>query len=242
MLILSISQSISNVFASIFHDNVILATVLISLLPIIELRGAIPFGMEKAVWGANALSNWQAFGWAFLGSSLVVPFVALAFIPIMNWLKKTKWFRKIGEAIENKVKKHSDKMLENKTDENTKKTYWLKMFGVFAFVAVPLPLTGVWTGTAIAVVIGLNFWSACASIILGNLTAGLLITLLSSLFDNASTIILLAFLAIIALMVLYAFVKWLLKKYKKDNDSLPVTNSTNNQNIDTKDNNQQTKR
>lgn len=235
MLILSISQSISNVFASVFHDNVILATILISLLPIIELRGAIPFAMEKAVWGPHALSNWQAFGWAFLGSSLVVPFVALAFIPIMNWLKRTKWFRSIGEAIENKVKKHSDKMLENKTSENVKKTYWLKMLGVFAFVAVPLPLTGVWTGTAIAVMIGLNFWSACASIILGNLTAGLLITLLSSLFNNASTIILLAFLAIIALMILYALIKWLIKKYIKNN-SQSNADTTSEQKIDNKEN------
>lgn len=231
MLILSISQSISNVFATIFHDNVILATVLIAILPIIELRGAIPFAMEKAVWGVHALSNWQAFGWAFLGSSLVVPFVALAFIPIVNWLKKTKWFKSIGEAIENKVKKHSDKMLETKQGGSEKKTHLLKMFGVFAFVAVPLPLTGVWTGTAIAVMIGLDFWSACASIILGNLTAGLLITLLSSLFDNASTIILLAFLAIVALMVLYALVKWLLKKYKnknEENSTQEVSNEGNN--------------
>lgn len=235
MLILSISQSISNVFASVFHDNVILATILISLLPIIELRGAIPFAMEKAVWGPHVLSNWQAFGWAFLGSSLVVPFVALAFIPIINWLKKTKWFKSIGEAIENKVKKHSDKMLENKTEQTSKKAYWLKMFGVFAFVAVPLPLTGVWTGTAIAVMIGLNFWSACASIILGNLTAGLLITLLSSLFDNASTIILLAFLAIIALMILYALVKWLVKKYKKGN-TLPNIDATSEQKTSNKEN------
>lgn len=215
MLLLSISESIRNVFATIFQDNVILATILIAILPIIELRGAIPFAMEKVVWGANALSSWEAFLYAFIGSSLVIPFVALAFIPIMNFLKKTKWFQKIALWIEQKVQKHSHKMMEGKESTTTKKTHWLKMFGIFAFVAVPLPLTGVWTGTAVAVVIGLDFWSSCISALLGNLTAGLLITLLSSIFDNASTIILLAFVAIIALMVLYAVIKMIIHHFKK---------------------------
>ena len=81
---------IRDVFSTIFGDNVILATILIAMLPIIELRGAIPFAMSADFWGANALSNISAFWVSFIGSSLVVPILALIFIPVLNWLKKTK--------------------------------------------------------------------------------------------------------------------------------------------------------
>lgn len=232
-MLLGLTDYIQNFFATIFQGNTILAIILIAMVPIIELRGAIPFAMESAIWGASALSNWNAMLYSLIGSCLVVPFVALAFEPIIRWLKKTKLFKNMALAIEEKVQKHSSKMMNKQSMDTSskRKAYWLKMIGVFAFVAVPLPLTGVWTGTAVAVVIGLDFWSTCLSVMSGNLIAGLLITLLSSMFDNASTIILIAFAVIIACIILYAIVKIIIRKIKgnKNKENLEEKGENNHQ-------------
>ena len=89
------TEFLHNIFATVFNDNIILATILISMVPVIELRGAIPFATNSGFWGNLALNQWEAFGWSFLGSSVVVPILALIFLPIINWLKKTKTFNKI---------------------------------------------------------------------------------------------------------------------------------------------------
>ena len=171
------SEIIQEIFKNIFGNNSILATILISTLPIIELRGGIPFGMSKTFWGSHALTSWESFGYAFLGSSLVVPILALIFLPVINWLKKTKLFKNLATKIENSIKSKSKKLEENystnsndeldKTEETKEsvdkrkvvynKKFFLKLLGVFAFVAIPLPLTGVWTGTAIAVMLGIPY-------------------------------------------------------------------------------------
>ena len=49
------TEFLETLFGSLFSDNVILATILISMLPIIELRGAIPFGVSEEIWGAAKL-------------------------------------------------------------------------------------------------------------------------------------------------------------------------------------------
>ena len=72
-----------NMFASIFNDNVVLATIIIATLPVIELRGAIPFATNTGFWDINALSNWAAYGWSLLGSSVIVPIIALIFLPLI---------------------------------------------------------------------------------------------------------------------------------------------------------------
>lgn len=227
------TETIRNVFSTIFGDNVILATILIAILPIIELRGAIPFAMSIDFWGANAMSNISAFVYGFLGSSLVVPILALCFIPVLNWLKKTKLFAKLAEKIESRVKSKSDKINEDVQQksqthtelvgsENTKKydkKFWLKVLGLFAFVAIPLPLTGVWTGTCIGVVLGFNFWQTCAIVIAGNLTAGLIITFVCSIFPAFTTVILYIFIAFVVIFAVYGLIKGMIakKKAKQEN-------------------------
>ena len=214
---------IRDIFSTIFGDNVILATILIAMLPIIELRGAIPFAMSVDFWGANALSNISAFLFSFLGSSIVVPILALVFIPLLNWLKKTKLFNKLAHKIEERIKSKSNKIVEDaeeKSAEHTeqvgakpsKKKFWLKVLGVFLFVAVPLPLTGVWTGTCIGVMLGFNFWQTCGIVITGNLCAGLIITFVCSIFPNFTNIILYIFLGLVVLLAIYGLIKGILSK------------------------------
>lgn len=202
-------------FAKIFGDNVILATVLIAMLPIVELRGAIPFGMSVSFWGEKALTATQSFLWSFLGSSLVVPILALIFIPVLNWLKGTKLFHNIAEKLENRIKTKSDKIEDDaKSDKKNRSKFWLKAVGLFVFVAIPLPLTGVYTGTCIGVMLGFNFWQTCGIVIAGNLCAGLIMTFVCSVFPQFTNIILYVFLALVVFFVLYEVIKGLVKKNK----------------------------
>lgn len=221
------TELIENIFSSIFGNNVILATILISVVPIIELKGAIPFSMSPEIWGSFALPYWEAFIYGLIGSSLVVPILALLYTPIINWLKKTKLFKKLAEKLENRVnsKKQSiETKAEEKTEEeNTKKKknkrvydkkFFLKLFGVFAFVAIPLPLTGVWTGTCIAVALGLGFGWTCLSVVLGNIVAGLLITLASTLFGDATMVFVYILLGVVLLALLFGLIKKIIIKQK----------------------------
>ncbi len=195
------AEIIGSIFSFIFGTHSIIATVLISMLPIIELKGAIPIGMSVDYWGEFALNGTEAFLFSLLGSCIVVPIIALIFTPVLNWLKKTKMFRRLGTFIDEKVAKHSTKISKQVDDSNKKSKTWLKCLLIFGFVAVPLPLTGVWTGTCIAVVVGLKFWQTVLSVVLGNIVAGLIIVFVCSVFPEIITILSIVFIIIVLILV-----------------------------------------
>ena len=209
------TEFLQNFFATVFNDNIILATILIAMLPIIELRGAIPFATNSGFWSVHTLNNWTAFGWSWLGSSAIVPILALVCIPLINWLKQTKFLGKLATALENRIKSKATS-IEN-SDEKSKlfsKSYWKKMLAVFIFVAIPLPLTGVWTGPCIALFIGLDYWSTCSSVILGKATAGLIITLILEFFPWLNDWLFYIFLGLVLIFVIYELIKFTIKKHK----------------------------
>lgn len=209
------SEWIKNLFVAIFGSNSWLATIIISMIPIVELRGAIPFGSAISFWGENALPIWQSFLYSVLGSTFVCVILTFLFWPIFKWLKKTKVLRKLADAIEKKIN-NSSKSINDKVqaESNEKKTWWIKWLGVFAFVSIPLPLTGVWTGTCIALFIGMNKKDTMTSVILGNLVAGILMTIISYFFADNTMIVLLVFLALVALFILYFVLRAIVRKIK----------------------------
>lgn len=214
------SELIGSVFSFVFGSHSMIATILISMFPIIELKGAIPIGMSDVYWGEFALNGTEAFLFSLLGSSLVVPIIALIFTPILNWLKRARLFRRLGEYIDEKVKNHSAK-INAKTDGESvvsnKKTF-LKCLLIFGFVAIPVPLTGVWTGTCVAVAIGLKFWQTVLSVVLGNIVAGLIIVFVCSIFPEFTTILSIIFLAIVLVLAIIVVCKVLFSKKKVDNE------------------------
>jgi uncharacterized membrane protein len=221
-----VAEFLGGIFASIFGSHSILATIIIAMVPVIELKGAIPVGMNADFWGDNALSWGSAFWLALLGSCLVVPILALIFKPLIKWLKQTKLFRKLGEFLEKKVKKHS-KSIEEKSEKDggqtgSRKKTFLKMLAIFAFVAVPLPLTGVWTGACVAVAVGLNFWQTCLSCILGNMVAGVIIATVCAVFPQFTTILFLIMLVIVLCVVLSSIIKMLITKKKESNENVAI--------------------
>lgn len=206
---------LGKIFSFVFGNHSMIATVIISMFPIIELKGAIPIGMSVDYFGEYALDGTSAFLLSLLGSSLVVPIIALIFTPILNWLKKTKLFRKVGEYIDQKVNKHKSDIASkvDKAKSGTKSTI-IKSLLIFGFVAIPLPLTGVWTGTCVAVAVGLSLWQTCLSVILGNIVAGLIIVFVCSVFPEIITILSIVFIAIVLVLVAIILLKMFLPKKK----------------------------
>ncbi len=192
-------ENLGQIIAAIFGGNSILGTILIAMLPLVELKGAIPVGVSASIWGTASLTSWSAFWWALLGSSLVVPIVALLFRPIYNWLKDKKFFHKIVDFLVGDVARRSDKIETENQNKNIHSRLWLKILAVFLFVAFPVPLTGVWTGTCFAVLLGLNFGVTCLTVIAGNVVCGVIITFVCQVFPQITDILLIVFLLLIAI-------------------------------------------
>ena len=163
---------------------------IISVLPIIELRGAIPVG------AALGLPFYTNFPLAVVGNLLPVPFILL-FIPrFLDFLAKFKTFRPMVLWLRKKANKHSSKVFgkdaeveELTLDEelllNSKEnSKVMKMSGgifiaMFIFVAIPLPGTGAWTGSLVASLFNLPKKRSFLAILLGVLAAGVIMCLAS---------------------------------------------------------------
>ena len=104
---------------------------------------------------------------AVIGNLLPIPFILLFIEKIFEWMKKTKHLHKIPDWLEAKALKHSEQI--------EKYGY----FGLFLFVAIPLPGTGAWTGSLLAVLMGLKPKKSFLYITLGVMTAGLIMSLVS---------------------------------------------------------------
>lgn len=211
------AETIQNFIVNTFGDHVVLATIIVALLPIFELRGAIPFATSISIFGKNALSPILSLLVGFLSTCLIIPIVYFLFKPVLNAFKQNRLFKKLATAFENKINNKSEN-INNKSLNNTSnktKSNLYKMLAICGFVAVPLPLTGSYTGTAIAVMLGLNFKQTFVACSLGNFIAGSIITILCSLSSNAGTYILIAFCCILLISILLSLFKHLLKIKKR---------------------------
>ncbi len=152
------------------------ATLIMSFVPLIELKGGIVFAR-----GAG-LSFTLALLLAYAGSTAVFFPIYWLLKPILNLLKKWKWFSAFAFKAEKYIQDKADKAVEKRgASEKSDGGKFIKQMGVFIFVAIPIPLTGVWTGTAIAVFLGLRFKDAVLPVMLGNLVAGLIISVLAEI-------------------------------------------------------------
>ncbi len=135
----------------------IICTFFISMVPVIELRGALPIGVGMGLppWGALCVS--------IVGNMVPVPFIILFIRKILNWMKKFEHFRRIAERLEAKAERQGDKLVK------------YAELGLFLLVAIPLPGTGAWTGSLVAALFDIRLKSAVPIIFAGVLAAGLLV-------------------------------------------------------------------
>ena len=140
----------------------IIMTLIISMMPVIELRGAIPMATGAGLSPAIAIPV------AIIGNLLPIPFIILFIKKIFAWM------RKVSPTL-NKV---VDRM-EAKADKNKDKIQRYAFWGLALFVAIPLPGTGAWTGALVAAMLDMPLKKAFPSIVIGVLGAGIIISFVS---------------------------------------------------------------
>ena len=156
----------------------VLIVFLCSMIPIIELRGAIPLGagMAEIEWvsdlfnlsGDEYLPWWLNYIVCVIGNMLPVPFILLFIKKILEMMKRgPKLFSKIAIWLENKANKHTAKFQKSQS------------IALLLFVGIPLPGTGAWTGSLIAALFGIRMNYSLPSIFAGVLLAGAIMTLAS---------------------------------------------------------------
>lgn len=197
-----------------------IVVMLIAILPIVEARMAIPIAFSYN------LSVFESWLYSYIGSTIIAPLLLLVLIPFIKWLSKTKLFRKIGSALyekfENKAKSAVKDKKTNLVEYDGKKmskTDWKKAIGVFIFVAIPLPLTGVWTGCAVASILKLKYPVALGAVALGNAVASGIILLLSVFFAPYIDYIILAIAAIATIALIVLIVKIALHNPTNENNA-----------------------
>ena len=140
--------------------------MLISLLPILELRGGIPFAI------AQGIDISTAFIFCTLANIMIIPFIFLFLDHAHKKLLNVKLYKKIFNKYIKKLRYRKEKVEKN-----------YHIYGILAltfFVAIPLPITGVWTGTLIAWLINLKRYRSFLAITLGTIIAGIIVTLIAS--------------------------------------------------------------
>lgn len=137
-------------------------TLLVSMVPVVELRGGIPFGV------AAGLPVWQAWLAAVIGNLIPVPFIIVYIRRIFQWMRR-KMPRFNGVV---------DK-LEQKAHLKGRAVTRYKYLGLAIFVAIPLPGTGAWTGALAAAFLDMPLRKAIPSIVSGVLVAGIAISILT---------------------------------------------------------------
>ena len=140
-------------------------TAFLSFMPISELRGAIPFAI------ANGVSWYWAYLFAVVLNALVAPVCWIFLATVHKFLygesedKGFRWYKSFFNHFVEKAR--------SKLSEKLEKWGWL---GIAIFVAIPLPITGAWTGTVGAWILGVSKKRTMAAVILGVIVAGAIVT------------------------------------------------------------------
>ena len=169
---MTILERIGEFLASLPRE---LYVFIISILPLIELRGAIPVG------AALGLEWYFNLPLAIVGNLLPIPFILLFITKIFDWMAKFKIFRPIIEWLRKKADKHSSRVLGEDAEINdaSRKMPIGIFIGLMMFVALPIPGTGAWSGALVAALFNLPKKQSMLAITIGVLICGVIMTLAS---------------------------------------------------------------
>ncbi len=151
-----------NFFVNTFLGKV-LTTLFVSMVPVIELRGAIPIGTGLGLpLGLSIVVS-------IIGNMIPVPFIIVFIRKIFEWMRKK--LPKLNGFVTK---------LEEKADKQKETVLRYEFWGLFILVAIPLPGTGAWTGALVAAMLDMRLKKAIPSILLGVVTAGIVVALVTS--------------------------------------------------------------
>ncbi len=135
-------------------------TLILAAMPVSELRGAIPFAVL-----VGGMSWPTAYVLSVLGNLIPVPFLLMGLEPVSGWLRRWKWWDRFFNWLFERTRRRG-KLVERH-----------KALGVMLFVAIPLPVTGAWTGCVAAFLFGVRPRIAFPAVVGGVLIAGVIVTL-----------------------------------------------------------------
>ena len=149
-------------FLDLISNNEHLKVFILSMLPITELRGSIPWAIKF-----YSISVTEIVMLSIIGNILIGILILYALGPIMKLLSKNTLFKNILIFIFKRTKKKG------------KMIYLLKFYGLIIFVGIPMPLTGVWTGSLAAYLFGLSRKKSIIAITTGVLISSFIVTSIS---------------------------------------------------------------
>ena len=172
-------DTIIDFFRQLTHNDY-LTLYLISIIPIIELRGAIVFMSGMFTSLTDMICGMLC---CVAGSTTVIVPLLLITRPLIRAMKRTKWFSKIAKNMENNLADRATSAYDEeaeltKSGKKKKKlsTDAKKFLGLFLFVAIPLPMTGAWTGSCVGSFLDFPIWKAALAVFFGNIIAGIILT------------------------------------------------------------------
>ena len=134
-------------------------TFLVAMVPVLELRGAIPLGVSLG------LNPWMAMVLSIAGNMVPVPFIIVFIRAVFKWLRER------SERLSGLVDR-----IEASAEGKWEKVHRYQFLGLCILVAIPLPGTGAWTGALIAALMNMRMRNALPAIFVGVVVAGFLIT------------------------------------------------------------------
>ena len=177
--------------------------MLISMVPVIELRGAIPLGI------AMDLNPIYVYLSCLIGSSIVSIPVVLVFRQVIDYLRHRKYFNIVIRWVDAKI------------ESRAKKLKAASILGLIVFVGVPLPTTGSWSGSALASIFKMRIKDALFGVFIGNAIAGAIMLGVSLHLSEGSTeMIIASVLLVLVGMIVYMYNKRKQKKQMVKKESL----------------------
>ena len=138
-----------------------ISTFFISMLPIVELRAGLPYGIALGLEYKYALLA------AVVGNLFPVPFIILFIRKIFTWLRRYPRFESFVEKLETKAHFKGEKVVK------------YGPLGLWLLVAIPIPGTGAWMGSLVAVIMDIRLKRAVPAIVLGVITAAMIMTVVT---------------------------------------------------------------
>ena len=140
----------------------ILLTFLVAMVPVVELRGAIPFGVVRG------LNLWTAIIASVLGNLVPVPFIILFIRRIFAWMRAH--MPKLDGLVTR---------MEKKAEKNRAAVEKYAFWGLAILVAIPLPGTGAWTGALVAAMMEMRLKRAFPAVVIGVVIAGVIVSVVT---------------------------------------------------------------
>ncbi len=187
---MNLAQIITDFFTE-WTGNDYLTLYLISIIPVIELRGALVImaGMPSIDTVTEMIAGMFC---CVAGSTTVILPLILLTRPLLRKLKNTKMLSKFAKNMENNLASRAEEAYKEEQGADNGKKKWhkplsqdaKKSLGLFVFVAIPLPMTGAWTGSCIGSFLDFPVWKASLSVFAGNIVAAAILTTIAYFLPN----------------------------------------------------------